>query len=72
MAELNQATGLFDGISKSMTSIVGAQGKLIEKSFDMQSAIMDSVNKNATSILDTFGKKVTEALGNVWTGFGSK
>jgi hypothetical protein len=72
MAEPNQAMGLFDGISKSMTSIVGAQGKLIEKSFDMQSAIMDSMNKNAIGILDTFGKKVNEALGGVWTGFGSK
>ncbi|ACF14142.1 hypothetical protein Ctha_1685 [Chloroherpeton thalassium ATCC 35110] len=66
----NQLGGLFDGVFKSMNDILTAQGKLIGKSIEVQSSLMDAVNKNATDVLGTFTKKVNEALSGTWTGFG--
>jgi len=72
MAEQNQIMGVVDKAFGTVNTVVDNGAKLIGKSFDTAGAVMDSVSKNATSVLDTFTKKVNEALGNAWTGFGSK
>lgn len=63
---------MIDKILNSMSELITAQGKVLGKAIDAQATLIDSVNKNATGVLDTFTKKVNEALGGVWTGFGSK
>jgi len=64
----NQLGGLFDGVIKSMNEILTTQGKLVGKTLEIQSSMMDNLNKSATEVLGTFTKKVNEALSNTWTG----
>lgn len=60
--------GVVSNVVNTMNDLISAQTKVIGKTFEAQSSLIDSTTKSLTAVFGTFTNKVNDALGNVWVG----